>query len=50
MLIPYNRNSAAGGECMDADCGLTATGRAIIDEMERVVMVLCLLPLETRFP
>lgn len=42
MLIAYNRNNAAGGGCLDADCGLTAVGRAIIDEMERVGMVLCL--------
>jgi membrane dipeptidase len=42
MLIAYNRNNAAGGGCLDEDCGLTAVGRAIIDEMERVGMVLCL--------
>lgn len=42
MLIAYNRNNAAGGGCLDADSGLTAVGRAIIDEMERVGMVLCL--------
>lgn len=42
MLIAYNRNNAAGGGCMDEDTGLTAVGRAIIDEMERVGMVLCL--------
>jgi membrane dipeptidase len=42
MLIAYNRNNAAGGGCLDADGGLTAVGRAIIDEMERVGMVLCL--------
>jgi len=42
MLIAYNRNNAAGGGCLDADNGLTAIGRAIIDEMERVGMVLCL--------
>lgn len=42
MLVAYNRNNRAGGGCLDADCGLTATGRAIIDEMERVGMVLCL--------
>lgn len=41
MLIAYNRNSAAGGGCLDVDGGLTAVGRAIIDEMERVGMVLC---------
>lgn len=42
MLIAYNRNNAAGGGCLDTDSGLTAIGRAIIDEMERVGMVLCL--------
>jgi membrane dipeptidase len=42
MLIAYNRNNAAGGGCLDVDCGLTAVGRTIIDEMERVGMVLCL--------
>jgi membrane dipeptidase len=42
MLIAYNRNNAAGGGCLDADGGLTALGRTIIDEMERVGMVLCL--------
>lgn len=42
MLIAYNRNNAAGGGCLDADHGLTAIGRSIIDEMERVGMVLCL--------
>lgn len=42
MLIAYNRNNAAGGGCMEEDCGLSALGRAIIDEMERVGMVLCL--------
>jgi membrane dipeptidase len=42
MLVAYNRNNRAGGGCLDTDNGLTATGRAIIDEMERVGMVLCL--------
>lgn len=42
MLVAYNRNNAAGGGCLDADGGLTALGRSIIDEMERVGMVLCL--------
>jgi len=42
MLIAYNRNNAAGGGCLDADGGLTKVGRSIIDEMERVGMVLCL--------
>ena len=42
MLIAYNRNNKAGGGCLDEDTGLTATGRAIIDEMQRVGMLLCL--------
>jgi membrane dipeptidase len=42
MLIAYNANNAAGGGCLDHDSGLTAVGRRIIDEMERVGMVLCL--------
>lgn len=42
MLIAYNQNNAAGGGCLDADPGLTDIGRAILDEMERVGMVLCL--------
>ena len=42
MLIAYNRNNVAGGGCLDEDCGLTRVGRAVIDEMERVGMVLCL--------
>jgi membrane dipeptidase len=42
MLIAYNHNNAAGGGCLEKDDpGLTAVGRAIIDEMERVGMVLC---------
>jgi membrane dipeptidase len=42
MLIAFNRNNAAGGGCLDEDFGLMAVGRAIIDEMQRVGMVLCL--------
>ena len=42
MLVAYNRNNRAGGGCLDADEGLATLGRAIIDEMERVGMVLCL--------
>jgi membrane dipeptidase len=42
MLIAYNQGNAAGAGCLDKeDPGLTAVGRAIIDEMERVGMVLC---------
>jgi membrane dipeptidase len=42
MLIAFNKNNAAGGGCLAQDGGLTEVGRAIIDEMERVGMVLCL--------
>jgi membrane dipeptidase len=41
MLLAYNKNNRLGGGCMDEDSGLTAYGRRIIDEMERVGMVLC---------
>lgn len=41
MLLAYNRNNRLAGGCMDDDQGLTAYGRQIIDEMERVGMVLC---------
>jgi len=42
MLIAYNRNNPAGGGCLDVDGGLTEAGRHVIDEMNRVGMVLCL--------
>src|SRR5208282_4970759 len=38
MLIAYNKNNRLGGGCQDQDCGLSAYGRQIIDEMERVGM------------
>lgn len=42
MLIAYNRGNLVGGGCLDdPDEGLTEFGRAAIDEMERVGMVLC---------
>lgn len=41
MLVAYNKNNLAGGGCLDEDKGLTDVGRAVIDEMERVGMVLC---------
>lgn len=42
MLIAYNQANRLGGGCQDAvDCGLTEYGRRVIDEMERVGMVLC---------
>ena len=40
MLIAYNLNNPAGGGCHDDDSGLTAFGRAVIAEMNRVGMVL----------
>jgi membrane dipeptidase len=39
MLFAYNRNNLAGGGCHDEDIGLTDFGRAVIDEMNRVGMV-----------
>lgn len=41
MLIAYNLNNRLGGGCQDDDPGLTEFGRRVIDEMERVGMVLC---------
>jgi len=41
MLIAYNRNNAAGGGCLDEDCGLTDHGRRILAEMKRVGMIVC---------
>jgi membrane dipeptidase len=41
MLVAFNRDNLAGSGCLDVDGGLTSVGRAIIDEMERVGMVLC---------
>ncbi len=39
MNFAYNLNSAAGSGCHDDDTGLTDLGRAAIDEMNRVGMV-----------
>ena len=39
MLFAYNRNNAAGGGCHDEDMGLTAFGREVVAEMNRVGMV-----------
>ncbi len=39
MLFAYNLNNLAGGGCHDQDIGLTAFGRAVIGEMNRVGMV-----------
>ncbi len=39
MLFAYNRNNPAGSGCHDEDTGLTDFGRKVIDEMNRVGMV-----------
>ena len=39
MLFAYNRNNLAGGGCHDEDMGLTDFGRSVIDEMNRVGML-----------
>lgn len=41
MLLAYNRNNRAGGGCQDDDSGLTAFGRAMLEEMARVGMIGC---------
>jgi membrane dipeptidase len=41
MLVAYNRNNQSGGGCADDDCGLTDYGRAVIEEMNRVGMIIC---------
>lgn len=41
MLLAYNKNNRLAGGCMDDDRGLTAYGRQIIGEMDKVGMVLC---------
>ena len=39
MMIAYNRNNLAGSGCHDEDIGLTDFGCRVIDEMNRVGMV-----------
>lgn len=42
MLLVYNRRNLAGSGCHDPeDTGLTAHGRAILSEMDRVGMIKC---------
>lgn len=41
MLMAYNRNNRVGGGCQDEDGGLTAFGREVLREMERVGMLAC---------
>ncbi|TBU83249.1 membrane dipeptidase [Pseudomonas daroniae] len=41
MLLTYNRNNRYAGGCHDTDTGLTTAGKALIEEMARVGMVVC---------
>lgn len=41
MLFAYNRSNALAGGCQDEDTGLTDLGRAVLQEMERVGMIVC---------
>jgi membrane dipeptidase len=42
MALAYNLNNRAGGGCQDEDPGLTPFGRALVAEMERVGLQVCL--------
>lgn len=42
MLLAYNRPNRVGGGCQADDTGLTAFGRQVVGEMERVGMQVCL--------
>ena len=41
MLLAYNNSNEVGGGCQDEDLGLTAFGREVIAEMERVGLQVC---------
>lgn len=41
MLFAYNKTNELSGGCQDEDTGLTDFGRAVMDEMERIGMVVC---------
>ena len=41
MLLAYNKNNRLGGGCQDDDCGLTAFGKQVLDEMAQIGMVAC---------
>ena len=41
MLMAYNNSNRVGGGCQDEDGGLTPFGRAVVAEMERVGMQVC---------
>lgn len=41
MLMAYNQSNRVGGGCQEEDGGLTPFGRAVVAEMERVGMQVC---------
>lgn len=42
MLLAYNANNLVGGGCLEQDRGLTAFGRKVVAEMERIGLQVCL--------